>query len=91
MKTKTKDELMQRIKAFVPPPLPKTIPNRLHTAIERVRWHICGVFGVHQTAVTDAHIAAFLRHVKVDYLFPNLPGIGCQTEEAMLKWARKQS
>lgn len=83
------DELTERINQFDPTPEPRPLPTRLKQAIDRVRWHVCGVFGVRESAVTDAHVAAFLSRVKADYLFRKMPGIGYETEEALLKWARE--
>lgn len=87
---KTKDELSDRISHFEPADEPRPLPTRLRQAIDRVRWHICGVFGVRESTVTDAHVAQFLLRVKQDYLFRKLPGIGYQSEEDLLRWSHQQ-
>ena len=64
------------------------LSSRLQHAIDRLRWHICGVFGVKATEVSDAHVAKFLARMDDDYLFRALPGVGIQTEDDLRDWGR---
>jgi len=83
------DDLMSGIASM--PPLeqrPSRLPSRLQHAIDRVRWHICGVFGVKAIDVADAHVAEFLARTDDEYLFRVLPGVGLQTEDDLRAWGR---
>lgn len=83
--------LMDSIEAFDAGESSAPLPFRLRNAVERVRAHICGLFGVKAATVSDAHVAKFLGRTSPEYLFRHLPGIGYQTEEELLKWAAQES
>lgn len=83
-------QLMREIRAFSTKPRADRLPSRLRQAIRRVRDHICGVFGVKASEVTDAHVAAFVQKLSFPYTYHNMSGIGYSTEKALKQWAKRQ-
>jgi hypothetical protein len=81
------DEIATMPSLEPPPQQASRLPSRLQHAIDRVRWHVCGVFGIKAIDVSDAHAAEFVTRIDDDYLFRVLPGVGIQTEDDLRAWA----
>ncbi len=86
------NELSKQIKSLIPtsPMESSRLPSRLQHAIDRLRWHICGIFGVKAMDVRDKHVAEFLGRIEDEYLYRVLPGIGSLTIDDMRAWGRAE-
>jgi hypothetical protein len=68
----------------------QNLPRRLRSAINRFRWHLCGLFGVSSETVTDLHVAQFaLRVVRnFSYMYEHFNGIGIEVKNQLAGWSR---
>jgi hypothetical protein len=71
--------------------LPYGQRRKLQSAIDRVRWWLCGQHGLHAVAIKDHHVAAEVRDAKDDDLLNLHHGLGIDGLALLRKWAKRIS
>jgi hypothetical protein len=69
--------------------LPYGKRRKLRSAIDRVRWWMCGQHGLHAVAITDKHVAKQVMESKDDDILNLHHGLGIDGLAALRKWAKK--
>lgn len=87
------DPLMKKIAAFALPEKERgRASRRVQNGVTRIRDHICGLYGVKATEVSETHVAMFWLKIGNDYSYQytHFFNIGLSTSEELEKWAEEQ-
>jgi hypothetical protein len=69
--------------------LPYGQRRKLQSAIDRVRWWLCGKHGLHAVAITDARVAEHVAESVNEWLLETHHGLGIDGLAALRKWAKR--
>jgi hypothetical protein len=69
--------------------LPYGQRRKLQSAIDRVRWWLCGQWGKNAATITDYSVASAVMVSKDDHLLETHHGLGIDGLAALRKWAKR--